>query len=272
MISFLDEKISFLPSSIVMLIYSIVLLCIVGVAVWRKWLTFSGLVGAFVLGFIVLYLGGFSAFVLFFFFFASCSVLSKIKRSYNKREKKGSKRDLGQVLANGLPAVIALFLSRTTIFYSIAIIGFSSSLSEAMADTWESTFGIMSKHSPVSIITLTPVPKGISGGVTILGLLSGAAGSILMAVLHYAVISHSLRDFLIVSGVGFLSSLVDSVLGATVQEHFRSQDGTLTEKEYENGVKNEKARGIPGFDNDIVNLISGFLALSLSLFLASLTM
>lgn len=272
MISILDEKISLLPFGIVMLIYASLLLLIVIVALWRRWLTPSGILGAFVLGFIVLYFGGFSAFSIFFFFFASCSMLSKIKRSYNKREKKGSRRDLGQVLANGLPAVTALFLSRTPSFYRIAIIAYSAAIAEAVADTWESTFGIMSRRGPVSIITFTPVPKGISGGVTLLGLLSGALGSLLTAFLHYLIIAPSWRHFLIISGVGFLSSIMDSVLGATVQEHYRKSDGTLTEKEYEDGVKNERAKGIKGFDNDVVNLVSGFLSLSLSLFIASLTL
>ena len=270
LVSILDEKISLLRFWTIFVIYISVLLVIVAVSLWRKWLTVSGVLAAFVLGFIVLYFGGFSAFTLFFFFFFVCSVLSKIKRSYNKREKKGSRRDMAQVIANGLPAVIALFLTRTPHFYRIALVGYSASLAEAMADTFSSTFGIMSKHNPVSIITFTPVPKGISGGVTVLGLAAGALGSVLIALLHFAILSPSFEQALIVSGAGFFSSVIDSVLGATIQEHFLSQDGSLTEKEYEGGVKNKRVRGIPGFDNDMVNLASGILSLSLSLFLASL--
>ncbi len=270
LVSVLDEKISLLSFWGIVGVYIAILSVIAVISLWRKWLTLSGVVAAFVLGFIVLYFGGLSAFMLFFFFFFVCSVLSKIKRSYNKREQKGSRRDMAQVVANGLPAVIALFLTHSPSFYRVAIVAYSASLAEAAADTFSSTFGIMSRHNPLSIITLTPVPKGISGGVTILGLLAGALGAVLIAILHFVFLVPSWHHVLIVSGSGFLSSVIDSVLGATIQEHFLSSDGCLTEKEYESGVKNKRVRGIPGFNNDIVNLASGVLALSLSLLLASI--
>ncbi len=268
----LDDKVSLLPLWAVILIYTGVLLLIAVVAIWKKWLTGSGLLGAVTLGFMVLYLGGFSAFTLFLFFFVSCSILSKIKRFYNSREKKGSQRDLMQVIANGLPAVVALLLSRTAPFRTIAVIGFSASVAEAVADTFSSTFGIMSRDDPVSIMTFTRVPKGISGGVTVLGLLAGAGGAVITALLHALVIYPSWQHVLLISGSGFLGSLIDSVLGATVQEHFRTLDGKLTEHEYDGDVKNVRVRGLRGFDNDMVNLTSGFLALSLSLLIASLTL
>lgn len=268
----LDEKISLLPFWTVILIYIGVLLVIASVALWKKWLTKGGVFGALMLGFMVLYLGGFSAFTLFLFFFVSCSILSKIKRSHNSREKKGSERDLMQVIANGFPAVTALLLSRTASFRTTAVIGFSASVAEAVADTFSSTFGIMSRDDPVSIITFTRVPKGISGGVTVLGLLAGAGGAVITALLHFLVIAPDWHQALIISGAGFAASVIDSVLGATLQEHFRTADGTLTEKEYDGDVKNVRVRGLPGFDNDMVNLTSGFLALSLSLLLSSLTL
>lgn len=269
-IGLLDDRIALLPFWTIIIIYTAVLLVIVAVSLWRRWLTLSGVVGAFVMGFIVLYFGGFSAFTLFFFFFFSCSVLSKIKRAYNKREKKGSQRDLMQVIANGLPAVLSIFLTRSPHFYYIAMVGYGASLAEAMADTWAGTFGMMSKRDPLSIITFTRVPKGISGGVTALGFLFSAIGSSIMAFLYMILINYDWHHFLIISGTGFVSCVVDSILGATLQEHFRNRDGELTEKEWESGVKNVRVRGIPGFDNDMVNLTSGILALSLSLFLASI--
>lgn len=266
----LDNSISLLPLWNIVLIYFAVLLVVVLLALWRKWLTISGLAGAFVLGFIVLYLGGFSSFLILLFFFISSSVLSKIKRAVNKKEKKGNKRDLEQVLANGIPCLIGLFLTRRTFFLRIGLIGFSSSLAEATADTWSGVFGIMSKKEPVSIVTFTKVPRGLSGGITILGLLSGLLGSFLVASLHSLIFSASIRDILIIASSGFLGSVIDSLLGATVQEHFRDSSGLLTEKEEENGIKYERVRGIPGFNNDSVNFFSGILSLSLSLLLSML--
>lgn len=266
----LDNSISLLPLWSILLIYVSVLLVVVLLAIWRKWLTISGLVGSFVLGFIVLYLGGFSSFLILLFFFISSSLLSKIKRAVNKKEKKGNKRDLEQVLANGIPCLIGLFLTRRTFFLRIGLIGFSSSLAEATADTWSGVFGIMSKKEPVSIVTFTKVPRGLSGGVTVLGLLSGLLGSFLVASLHSLIFSAGIHDILIIASSGFLGSVIDSLLGATVQEHFRDNSGLLTEKEGEDGIRYERVRGIPGFNNDSVNFCSGILSLSLSLLLSTL--
>lgn len=269
LIGLLDEKISLLPFWVIILIYTLVLLLVVFLSIWRKWLTSSGILGAFLLGFIVLYFGGFSCFTLFFFFFFFSSLLSKLKRSVNKREKKGSQRDLMQVIANGLPAVLGLFLTRIYPLNAIGFVGFASAIAEATADTWSSTFGIMSKKDPLSIVSFTKVPKGISGGVTVLGLFAGFLGSFLISILYFFVINSSWHHLLIITGTGFLGSVIDSVLGATVQVHYRRDDGTLTEKEWDENKRLSRARGIPGFDNDIVNLVSGLLALSLSLFLAT---
>lgn len=265
----LDERVSLLPFWTIILIYSALLILIVIVAKKKRWLTNSGLLGAFFLGFVVLYFGGFSAFTLFLFFFVSSSILSKLKKAFNKREVKGNERDLVQVMSNGLPAVLGIFLVRILPLSFIGIVGFSSSIAEATADTWASSFGIMSKKEPISIVSFTRVPKGISGGVTLLGLFASFLGSFTVALLHYFIIYSSWHHILIITGAGFLGSIVDSIMGATCQEHFRQDDGTLTEKEYVGGKKLPKARGIKGFDNDVVNLVSGLLSLSFGLILAT---
>ena len=59
-------------------------------------------------------------------------------------------------------------------------------------------------------------------------------------------------------------------MGAVLQVQYRAKDGSLTEIEEENGVKNERVRGIPGFDNDAVNFTSGLLAATLAMLLATL--
>ncbi|MCI7605485.1 MAG: DUF92 domain-containing protein, partial [Spirochaetales bacterium] len=188
----------------------------------------------------------------------------------NRSEKKGNQRDIVQVLANGLPAVLAIMLIRVPSLYLASLAAFSAANAEAAADTWSGSFGVMSKKDPVSIITFTKVPRGISGGVTALGFLGGFSASLLVAVLSIGVFGLSLGIACIVAGSGFLGSVIDSVLGAVVQVQYRAKDGSLTEKDEENGEKNERVRGIPGFDNDAVNFTSGILAASLAMLLTSL--
>ena len=104
-----DRYLTLLPLWSLLLIYILLLSLIAVFAYKKKWLTLSGAVSAVILGLIVLWMGGVSAFTVFLFFFVSSSLVSKLSKFVNRREKKGNRRDMVQVLANGLPA--ALFLS-----------------------------------------------------------------------------------------------------------------------------------------------------------------
>ena len=110
----LDRYMTLIPLWALLLIYLTVLSLIAILAYKKKWLTLSGSISAVVLGLIVLWMGGVSAFVVFLFFFVSSSLVSKLSKFVNRREKKGNRRDIVQVLANGVPAVIAIMLTIST--------------------------------------------------------------------------------------------------------------------------------------------------------------
>ena len=242
----------------------ILILLVMGVSALIAWkmrfLTKSGILAAAVLGFIVMYLGSVSGLVLFLFFFLSSSAISHI--IHPDKERKG--RRLAQVVANGAPAAIALILSHLSLYQEAFLIAFTSCIAEAEADTISGGMGSLSHQDPVSIVTLTRVPKGISGGVTVLGLAAGAISSFVIALLFMGTFGCSFSSLVIIASSGFLGSVFDSFLGATLQAAYRRKDGTLTEEEYENGEKNERTRGIRWIDNDAVNFLSGLLAFSLS--------
>lgn len=269
LVGMLDSRLSSLSIWIGLLIYVLTLLVIVALAYWRKWLTESGLVAAFILGLFILYLGGFSAFIILLFFFIAGSLLGKAVKSMNLVEKKGDRRDCFQVLANGVPALIGLILYHYSGYPIAGLIAFSSALSEALADTSSGDIGRLSDKAPVSIIAFTPVPKGISGGVTVLGFLGGLVAAFLVALIHIGTYPYSmLSSFFLVSGCGFLGSILDSILGATIQVHYRDKSGKLTEKSEIDGVKLERVRGIPFVDNDMVTFISGLFSMTLAFMLS----
>ena len=66
-----------------------------------------------------------------------------------------------------------------------------------------------------------------------------------------------LRAFQMVTLGGFIGSMIDSILGATVQGVYYSEemDGETEKKEY-NGKPNLLVRGLSFVNNDLVNFLS----------------
>lgn len=250
-------------------IYTLIVALIVVIALKKKLLTMDGTLTAAALGYGFLYLGGVSAFFMLLFFFLTASILSKVIGGHNTIEEKGSVRDTFQVIANGLPAFMFLLFSSLTGNRIMFLTGFAAALAEAESDTFAGDIGMLSHKDPVSIITFTKVPKGLSGGVTLLGLMGSLLGSMLVATLFIGTYYLSLSMFLIIVFSSFIGALFDSLLGASIQVHYRDSKGKLTEHRYDkDGNENERVRGIPFINNDVVNLLSGLFSASIASLLA----
>lgn len=257
----------------VLIAFALNLLVMVPVKFMRL-LTLSGLISAVLVGAIIYTFTGLEGWLILMFFFVSANVIGKVaKRIYpldlSDIHKKGGTRDWAQVVANGgIAAVSALLFGLTGTPYALVLFG--AALAASTADTWASEAGILSSKDPVSIITFRRVRPGMSGGVSILGSLSSMLGSILVALLwyvSYAVPSDSTYILLasVVAVSGILGSLVDSILGATLQGHYWDPvKQMITEKERDkDGNKLELCRGIRWIDNDVVNLVSNVISVLL---------
>ncbi len=259
-----------LPSLGRIAIILVFLIAMAIIAKRKRLLTASGIAAALPLGFIVFYIAGASGIFIFLFFFVTASAVSKVTAVPVDVVVKEGPRDWAQVAANGVPAAIALLLWHFQGWPEIYLVAFSAALAEAEADTFASSFGIMSGKPPRSIITGTLVPPGISGGVTMLGSAAGLLGAFLMALLHITTYGPSFASFTAVLVSGFAGCLFDSILGGTLQVQYRAPDGTLTEKSEIDGRKLERVRGIPFIDNDTVNFLSGLFSASLSMLIYSI--
>lgn len=237
-----------------LLLIAVVMALMAIIARKRRMLTRDGTAAAVLIGTVVSYIGGLSGLVMLLFFFLSAAAVSKAAG------EKGEERNMMQVLANGLPAAISLILLRISPYPDACIAAFAAAIAEAEADTLSGTIGRMSHRDPVSILTLTRVPKGISGGITVLGLCAGALSSLIVALLFMGTWGCTFPRLLIVAAAGFLGSVFDSFLGASIQVRFRRKDGSITEREYEGGERNERIRGMKWIDNDAVNFLSGSFA------------
>jgi len=196
----------------------------------------------------------YGALVLFFLLGSAASRVGKKKKAGAEAlHQHSGARGAAQVAANGLPSLIfaALYALTGSEGHLLAVIG---CFAAAAADTFSSDLGVLSKREPVSILTLKPVQRGISGGVTLMGLAAGAVGSLLLAVL--AAPRFGWGGVLACWLTGLAGTLADSLLGAAFQAKYRlpKKSGKgVTERERLDGKALELASGVRWVNNDVVN-------------------
>jgi len=256
---------------------------------WKKLLTIPDglLVGGVVT--LIIYLISPFLWIALLAFFLSSSMVSKWKKNQKHTVSlefsKGSKRDSIQVISNSFPAIIfgiiffladfipnisttneiSLFVQSPWLFAAFA------SLATHNADTWMTEIGIITNKTPRLITSLRKsVPKGTSGGVTIIGSIAGIIGSMIisiMYVLSLIIVSEMpllniLILFILLTIAGIIGGFIDSLEGATVQCIFYC-NYCLKETErqiHKCGKETEFRKGYRIITNDIVNISSAFIS------------
>jgi len=197
-------------------------------------------------------------------FFLVASLLSKaLRRNREERsgyDEKGHVRDAAQVYANG--GIGWLFLLAFSVFpHPVMYWGFLGAFAAAAADTFATEIGMLSHQQPRLVLSGRRVPRGTSGAVSVFG----TGGSILGAgcvaaaawpfIDSYVSTGSGIVLIAFVVFAGFCSSFLDSILGATVQAHYRDADsGAETERAGTDDKKNKLIRGRAWMNNDRVNL------------------
>ena len=221
-----------------------------------RFLTRSGAMATFLLALIIYGVGGLQWAVPIVTFFVLSSLLSKYGRSRKKVfdlvfEKSGT-RDWGQVVANGgIAGLVAVLQGQYPLFDFYPV--YLGALAAVTADTWGTEIGVLSNGKTISVLSLKPVEPGTSGGISEYGTIGGAIGAAVVALSGYLWYTE-LRTMLIVIVGGVAGSLVDSLLGATVQAQFRCGIcGKITERKKHCENRTELYRGKRWIGNDVVN-------------------
>jgi len=235
----------------------------IAILAWRVHaLSASGAAAAAVTGGLIFGLGGLPWAVLLLAFFISSSGLSKAyarrKASVNEKFSKGSRRDWGQVLANGGLGALLAVAHAAFPAQAWPWLAFAGAMAAVNADTWATELGVLSSKPPRRITTGKVVERGASGGITAQGTLAALAGALLIGGLAVA---FSARRWLVaLAGIiplaGLAGALFDSFLGATLQGIYRCP---VCEKETERhprhlcGAQTVQIRGWRWLNNDWVN-------------------
>jgi uncharacterized protein (TIGR00297 family) len=212
----------------------------------------SGFYGALIMGIIVTLIGSWRFLFPLAAFFILSSLLSKIVKNTSFYQTKGSARDIVQVYANGGIALLICifdFIQPNAINFFL----FLASISAAMSDTWATEIGKISKKRPLSIVNFIPMDHGLSGGITRIGIIGSLLGSSLFGFTIWCVIP--IPSFIVYGIIlcGFVGSIFDSLLGATIQAKYETQTGEIIESSQEGSVF---ISGISCVNNDMVNLIN----------------
>ena len=143
----------------------------------------------------------------------------KNKASRGIAESRGGQRGPENVWGSAATGCsLALLSCLWPNFLSLFMVGFASSFSAKLSDTFSSEIGKRFGKRTFLITTLKPVPPGTEGAISIKGSMAGLFGSFIMTVvmLNLAIIS-GLSVAFIVFLSGYLATFLESYIGAVLQ-------------------------------------------------------
>ncbi|MGB3787322.1 MAG: DUF92 domain-containing protein [Phormidesmis sp.] len=220
----------------------------------KKLLTPAGYGNAWLLGVIVWTAFGWRGYATVLFYFFVGSAVTKVglaeKEALGIAEARGGVRGPGNVWGSALTGAIcgllaiALQLFGTQLFgtqlfgtqlsglppaeaasaafysgwQSLLALGFVASLSTKLSDTTATEIGKAYGKRTFLITTLSPVPKGTEGAVSLEGTLAGICGSLALATVAYGTGLIGSVGILLCAIAAFVATTVESLIGATIEE------------------------------------------------------
>nr|BAN41001.1 transmembrane protein, putative [Entamoeba invadens] len=249
-----------------------------GLGMLKKSLTIPGAIFAFATA-MLHFAPGLTPAIYVSTFFITSSALTKVgkqkKKTIEATYAKESVRGVEQVFCNSLiPSICCLliyFMKGTykieycntpttleTLIYGM-IPGFYSCTN---GDTWSSEIGVLSKTQPFHLTLFKRVPTGTNGGVSLVGVVAGLLGSLLIGTI--AALSQTLicgfevhSAFLVLTSVtisGVIGNFLDSLIGGTLQ--YSGWDNVNKRVVRENGENVTRICGQDILSNSMVNLIT----------------
>ncbi len=243
---------------------------LVALAIWKKALTLSATVSAFAILVLAALFTSYTGVVVFSVSFVSSAIIGQIKKDKRKDREQGlyphqGARGVVQVLCNSLPALIYGAVYFATGRHSF-LIASAVTVCAGISDSAASDLGILSNGKVISLLTFKRVERGISGGVSLLGTLSAFVTSVIIASTVFAVGEVGLKGLWIIALMGFVGTVIDSALGASLQAGYKcAVCDKITERREHCGEATLLIKGIKCVDNNVVNAVSLLLAGAISL-------
>ena len=187
-------------------------------------LTRAGWCHAAILGTILWGCLGWQGWTAVVLYLALGSLVTKVgfqqKQRQGLAEARGGRRSPANVWGSAaVGAVLALLIGSGLGPKPLLLVGFSASFAAKLADTFGSEIGKHYGRTTVLITTLRRVPPGTEGAVSLEGTLASAIGSLVMTAVVVAMqLVPAGPVAWLVAAVGLLATLLESLLGALLQE------------------------------------------------------
>jgi uncharacterized protein (TIGR00297 family) len=183
--------------------------------------TIAGAVTGALIGIVIMLTVGWGGWGVLLATFALAVVSSRLglrrKTLLGIAEARGGRRGAGNAIANTGIAAVAAMLAALTYAHEAGRIAFVAALAAGGSDTVASEIGKAWGRRTVLLPTLAPVPAGTSGAISAEGTAAGLIAAVALAALASAlgIISFTTTPVIVVGAT--VGSLVESVLGATLE-------------------------------------------------------
>jgi len=155
------------------------------------------------------------------------TLVTKIGYKYKTKkgiaEKRGGRRGPENVWGSAATGLFfALLIKLNLGNLDLLKVAFASSFSAKLGDTFGSEIGKRFGKNTFLITSLRKVEKGTEGAISLEGTLASLLGSVIMSFAFLKIgIIYSYLQFIIVSISGFIATIIESFIGASLQEKYK---------------------------------------------------
>lgn len=210
----------------------------------------SGAVSAVLMGLGIVCFGNFSLLPILVFFISG-SLLGKLPGRVSSDPKDGRPRDVYQVVSNGGIALVLAYINSVAHHPALPLL-YLVSVAVSSSDTWSSELGQRLGIRTLDLRTFRAGARGLSGCISLPGVLAGIAGAALIALF-----AGDWNKALLVFGAGVAGGWLDSFLGAWFQARFQTTTGLS------DTGQGKPVSGLLTVSNDVINVSANVLTTGL---------